>query len=418
MIKTRHKKYDLVIIGGGMVGLSLACALEAKLKDFSKQSSVKILLLESQAIVQNETHQPGFDVRSTVLSKATIETLKALNVWQKLENSAEPIEEIHISDQGHFGLVQINAKDEKVDALGWVLDNKAIGLTLNQDLLSSDTVETLSPVQVTNITHQQDCVELECFNQNTPFTISASLAVLAEGGRSGLSDKLGIHRRQQDYEQVGIIANVAFSKPHEQVAYERFTPNGPLALLPLPDFENDHRAALIWTQKAATYKDVFELSDDEFLRRLQKEFGHRVGQFTKVGQRAVFPLRLQEAEEQIRHNLVLLGNVAHTLHPIAGQGFNLSFRDTMRLAENISTSIKAGINPGSYQELQKYLHTSVQDQDLTVAFSHHLTKLFSSNQVAMVWSRKFGLLSIDLVRPLKRTLSEQAMGMGGRMLSS
>lgn len=257
---------------------------------------------------------------------------------------------------------------------------------------------------------------MECQHDEETFKLKASLVVLADGGRSGLSEQLGIHRIQQDYKQVAIIVNVAFSDPHNNVAYERFTPQGPLALLPLTNFGQVNRAALVWTQDAQRYKEVLELSDEDFLKKLQEEFGHRVGTFTKVGERAAFPLKLQKAEEQIRHNLVLLGNVAHALHPVAGQGFNLAFRDTMRLAENISSTIQEGANPGNFSRLQAYLDSTNLDQEKTIGFSHYLTQFFSSNQQAMVWLRKFGLLSIDHLPPLKQTLSNQAMGVSDRLI--
>ncbi len=212
------------------------------------------------------------------------------------------------------------------------------------------------------------------------------------------------------------IANVSFTEAHQNVAYERFTPNGPLAILPLSDFEEAHRAALVWTQKTEDYTEILALEDDAFLARLQQEFGQRLGSFIKVGERSAYPLSLWQAEEQIRHNLVLLGNVAHALHPVAGQGFNLAFRDAMRLAENIAESLRLNVNPGDYSRLQAYLKSVESDQASTISFSHYLTRFFSNKQQALVWFRKLGLLSIDLLPPLKQSLSKQAMGVTGRAI--
>ena len=417
---TQHKHYDVVIIGGGMVGMSLACALQSFLnKPSTKKTSnkaAKIILLESMPIKPDKVLQPGFDARSTVLSFGTMQYLENLGVWDEIKASAEAIKTIHVSDQNRFGSAQILAEETGVEALGFVAENQDLGRALNKALLKQKQIEVKSPVQVNLISHQENSALVECQSEEETFTVDASLVVLADGGRSGLSEKLGIHRKQENYNQVAIIANVAFSQAHHNVAYERFTPNGPLALLPLTDFKQDNRAALVWTQHAQDYKEVFELSDEDFLKKLEEEFGQRLGNFYKVGERAAFPLSLQEAEEQIRHNLVLLGNVAHTLHPVAGQGFNLAFRDAMRLAENISKSLELRENPGSYSRLQEYYNSTLLDQDTTIGFSHHLTKFFSSNQQALVWFRKFGLLSVDLLPPLKQTLSSQAMGVRDRMI--
>ncbi len=411
---TRYSQYDVIIIGGGMVGLSLALTLQKMLPE-KGENFPKILLLESKAIQSNQALQPGFDVRSTVLSYGTVAYLRKLGIWESLKPAAEPIGTIHVSDQNHFGSVKITAEETGVEALGYVVENQAIGLELNRSVLESpEQVEVLSPVQVNEISHQQQRALVECENDEKHFTLQASLVVIAEGGRSGLSEKLGIYRKQTGYKQVAIIANVGFSESHNNVAYERFTHNGPLALLPLGRYGNENRAALVWTQQANSYKEIFELSDEDFLGKLQAEFGHRLGTFLKVGERAAFPLSLQEAEEQIRHNLVLLGNVAHALHPVAGQGFNLAYRDMMRLAENISDSLKRGQNPGDFKQLQKYLTSTQGDQIKTINFSHYLTQFFSSNQWALVWYRKFGLLGIDAVPQLKQALSNQAMGVSDR----
>jgi 2-polyprenyl-6-methoxyphenol 4-hydroxylase len=424
MTDLQHKHYDVVIIGGGMVGLSLACALQKLLsvntarntRNRSDKKSAKILLLESSSINTQKALQPGFDARSTVLSFGTVQYLESIGLWSEIKAQAEAIHNIHVSDQNRFGSVKIRAEDAGVDALGFVVENQNLGQALNKALLKAKMTEVKSPAQVKRISHQSDSALLECQSDGETFKLNASLVVLADGGRSGLSEQLGIHRIQQDYKQVAIIANVAFSEAHDNVAYERFTPQGPLALLPLMNFGQAFRAALVWTQHSHEYKEVFELSDEDFLKKLQEEFGHRLGTFTKVGERAAFPLSLQQAEEQIRHSLVLLGNVAHALHPVAGQGFNLAFRDTMRLAENISATIQAGGNPGDFSRLQEYLHSTSLDQEKTIGFSHYLTQFFSSNQQALVWLRKFGLLSIDHLPPVKQALSIQAMGVSDRLI--
>lgn len=405
---TRHQHYDVVIIGGGMVGLCLAAILEQKLH----QTPARILLLESSRLESGKARQPGFDARSTVLSYGTVRILKQFKLWQPLENFASAITRIHVSDQGQFGQSRIDAKSEQVPALGYVLENQDIGKGLNAVVLQSTTIESCSPVQVRAIHHEQNQARLDCESASEKFSVSAALVVLAEGGRSGLSESLGITRQHSSYGQSGIITNIAFSEAHQGRAFERFTRHGPLAVLPLKNFDQLHRGALIWTQKTEAVDEVMALSDEAFLRRLQNEFGQRLGQFTRVGERVCYPFSLQQTTEQIRHNLVLLGNSAHTLHPVAGQGFNLALRDTLCLAENISESIKQGDNPGEFARLQAYLQTVEADQQSTITFSHYLTRLFSSENRLVSHSRQLALLGLDLLPPAKRLLSTQAMGLG------
>lgn len=417
MALTRSKHYDVVIVGAGMVGASLACALSRS----SAAGRLGVLLVEASPVFNTPSAlQPGFDTRSTVLSAGTMAYFAQLGIAERLLPLAEPITHIHVSDQGRFGSVQLDASDEGVAALGYVVENASLGQTLNQVLLAAPGLELCAPVKVVSLKPSSAGMELQLAGMNSDSTdegaetttISASLVVLAEGGRSVLSEQLGISHRQTAYEQSALIANVAFSRPHEGKAYERFTPKGPLALLPLAPRENQNRAALIWTHASADIDEIAAMTDHELLTRLQQDFGHRLGAFTRVGKRAVYPLALQVAQEQIRPALVLLGNVAHSLHPVAGQGFNLALRDAMALAHNIAESVRTGVSPGNFARLQHYLQAVQKDQLYTIGFSDYMTRLFSSDNTVLAWARKAGMASIDLLPPLKHRLSRQAMGMG------
>jgi 2-octaprenyl-6-methoxyphenol hydroxylase len=403
-----HSHYDVLIIGGGMVGSSLVCALASA----GLPASARVLLVEASAIhARSAAQQPGYDARSTVLSAGTVACFQQLRLWQDCSAFAEPIRDIHVSDQGRFGSVRLHSDDEGVSALGHVVENAALGRALNSALLAHQAIEICAPAKVQQLRPVPQGMQLQLQTERGLHEISAALVVLAEGGRSGLCTQLGIHIDQQPYEQTAVIANVSFAQPHQGVAYERFTPNGPLALLPLADLAGEHRAALVWTQPASAAGEVLALTDAEFLQRLHADFGDRVGAFTRVGKRASFPLTLQVAQEQIRPALVLLGNVAHTLHPVAGQGFNLALRDSMLLAENILQSLRSGADPGAFTRLQAYLERARGDQQLTISFSDYMTRLFSSSSTPLVWARRFGMASIDLLPPLKHALSRQAMGL-------
>ncbi|MGV3591962.1 MAG: FAD-dependent monooxygenase, partial [Gammaproteobacteria bacterium] len=310
--------YDVVIVGAGMVGASLALALT-----HGERVPMRLLLVEASALhSQSPPEQPGFDARSTVLSAGTVEYFRELGLWETLGNDATAIERIHVSDQGRFGSVRLDAAEVQVPALGYVVENAALGRALNAALHAEQALELCAPVSVARLQPdvkgmrlQLACAAASAEGAEGGTSITASLVVLAEGGRSALPAQLGIVHRHQAYGQGAVIANVAFTQPHGHVAYERFTPKGPLALLPLQDRDGSHRAALVWTHPEAEAASIIALDEAAFLARLQQDFGGRVGSFTRVGKRALYPLALQTAEEQIRPGLVLLGNVAHTLHP-------------------------------------------------------------------------------------------------------
>lgn len=408
------QQYDLVIVGAGMVGASLACILDRT----TQVAPLNILLVEAATIDLNAPPaQPSFDARSTVLSYGTIAYLQQLGLWQALQGDAEPITRIHVSDQGRFGAVRMSSEEQGVDALGHVIENRLLGSMFNATLAAANNLETCSGVNVTAIAPQQNGMQVALDRAGEQAVIAASLVVLAEGGRSGLCDKLGIHRRQTPYDQEAVIANVAFTNAHDNIAFERFTPHGPLALLPLPDMDGQHRAALVWTRKRGEADALKALPDAGFLAALQTEFGSRLGDFIRVGQRHSYPLTLVTADEQVRPGLVLLGNVAHSLHPVAGQGFNLAFRDTMRLAASLLQARQQGVALGDIFHLQSYMHTTRSDQDRTAGFSDYMTRLFSTDNMAAVWCRKFGLFSIDLVLPLRKALAHQAMGLAGAQVT-
>ncbi len=242
---------------------------------------------------------------------------------------------------------------------------------------------------------------------NDGSNIDCDLAVLADGGRSGLREKLGIHARQTPYGQTALISNISTAMPHQGMAFERFTDAGPMALLPLPD----NRCVLIWTREPAEAQRLFDLPDKQFLQELQSCFGYRLGAIQQVGTRYLYPLSLVESSEQVRAHLAVLGNAAHSLHPVAGQGYNLSLRDSMALAN----SLLAGPDtPGDLATLQRFQNNQQLDQELTINFSDRVTRLFSNAKPLLAGGRNLGLLGLELLPPAKRWFARQAMGIGVR----
>lgn len=400
-------QHDVIIVGAGMVGASFACALTRPAT--VGQAVPRVLLVEAAPIsLAGPPRQPGFDSRSTVLSASSRDALERLGLWESLAPQAQPIDQILVSDQGRFGSVRMSAQEQKVPALGYVIENGLLGQHFNKALLETDRFELRASTRVRELRPVPGGMQLVL--EDSDEVLRAPLVVLAEGGRSDLAAKLGIEQRIQPYGQSAVIANIGHALPHEGRAWERFTPKGPLAMLPLPDYEGEHRCALVWTQRPEDVEAVMALSDAEFLARLQNDFGHTLGKLYKVGTRALFPLNLTVASEQVRPNLALLGNVAHTLHPVAGQGFNLALRDAMALAQSVRSAIATGEAPGNFNRLQAYQREVAGDQETTIAFSHHLVSLFSSDRLGLGLARQLAMAGLDHLSPLRRLLAQQAMG--------
>ena len=390
------------IVGGGMVGASLALALQ----QHAARRGWRINLIEAQPPARGQT-QPSFDARSTALSHGSYLLFEQLGIWAELAGQAEPIRQIHVSDRGHPGVTRLFAEKERVPALGYVVENAALGKVLLA-ALDPAVVRWQAPARVVGAEPARSGWLMQVEAHEQLHEQATDLLIVADGGRSGLLEQLGIHRQVRPYGQTAIISNITSSQGHDGVAYERFTPNGPLALLPM----SAGRSALVWTQPDAQVDEVMTLSDAAFLEALQDAFGFRMGALTRVGQRHAYPLSLIEAEEQVRTGLVVLGNAAHSLHPIAGQGFNLSLRDAMALADTLIDAPAHGA-PGDLRLLEGYLDRQRQDQQQTIAFSDGLTRLFSNRRPVLAAGRNLGLLGMDIVAPLKSVFARQAMGLKG-----
>jgi len=392
---------SISIVGGGMVGACLALALQ----DCARQVGWRIRLIEASPPGSGAA-PTSYDARSTALSHGSRLLLERLRVWQRLSEQAEPIRHIHVSDRGHPGVTRLDAQQERVPALGYVVENAWLGEVLLA-ALDQQQVEWLAPASVTSVRVAPGGYALGIQQASGQQTLETDLLVLADGGRSGLLEQLAVHRQISPYGQAAIVANISSAHGHAGVAYERFTDSGPLALLPL----SAGRSALVWTLPEDQAAAVAQLPDQAFLDRLQQAFGFRMGALTRVGARACYPLQLIEAQEQVRSHLVVLGNAAHSLHPIAGQGFNLSLRDTLALADKLVEAGRRGVAPGDLAVLQDYLRSQQPDQRQTVAFSDYLTRLFSNRQPLLTLGRNIGLLGLDMLPPARQLFARQAMGL-------
>lgn len=392
---------DVLIAGGGMVGASLAVALAGL--------PVRVTLVE--AIPAGAPGQPSFDARTTALSRSSQHILATLGIWPSVQADAAPIRRIHVSERGRFGTTLIDGEEEGGEPLGYVLENRLMGAALWRAMEASPNVTLRSPASVAAVTRTDDGLAVTVEAGGARTVLGTRLLVVADGARSPLRASLGIAARIRPYEQVAIVGNVAASgggRPGDQgsIAYERFTPEGPLALLPA----GPGRYVFVLTRRATVAEAVARLPDAAFLDLLQREFGHRLGRFERVGTRGSYPLELVEADAVTGARVAVVGNAAHGLHPVAGQGYNLGLRDAASLAEVIADA--AGADPGSSELLARYADWRRPDQRKVVAFTDGLIRLFDRSGLGPL--RGLGLLLFDTTPGAKRLLARQTMGLGGR----
>lgn len=394
--------YDILIIGGGMVGASLAIAL--------KTLPLKVGLVEAVEFESNA--QPSYDDRTVALAYGSKRIFDTLDVWRRVEaRGATGIQRIHISDRGHFGFARLAASDAGVEALGWVVENRALGQALKAALSECQNLDFLCPAVMEQVEFAADRATVTVRRGERRETLSARLVVAADGGRSTLRDQAGITVKRIDYGQTALVTNVTTELPHANVAYERFTDSGPLALLPM----SEGRSAVVWSLVPKQVDPLLALDDTQFLAALQERFGLRLGRFQKVGRRAAYPLAYTEVAEQVRPRLVLIGNAAHTVHPVAGQGFNLGLRDVAVLAEELRAALDAGHDLGELTTLERYASRRRRDVSAISLFTNGLVRVFSSDFGPLAHARSLGLVAVDLFPPARRALLRLSMGLAGRL---
>jgi 2-octaprenyl-6-methoxyphenol hydroxylase len=388
---------DVAIIGGGMVGASLAVALAG--------SGVSTMLVEGvphAAHAPGSKAQPSFDDRTTALGNASRRIFQAVGVWERLAPEAAAIRAIHVSDAGRFGFARLNAGEQGIEAFGYVVPNRVIGAALWEKLGRAQDVLLRVPARPEQVQINDTGINFTLGTES----VSARLAVAADGAHSILRATAGIEADVEDYDQVAIVANVAADRAHDGTAYERFTASGPLAVLPL----HDGSYGVIWTCKPERAAEVLSFDDATYLRELQERFGWRAGRFVRAGARASYPLKLTRATTTVAARTVLIGNAAQALHPVAGQGFNLGLRDAAMLAEVIAG---ARGDVGSPELLRNFAAWREGDRSGVVRFTDGLVKMFGDTRPAVGVLRNLGLLLFDLSAPAKSALARVSAGFAG-----
>jgi 2-octaprenyl-6-methoxyphenol hydroxylase len=395
----RAQACDVAIAGGGMVGLSLAAAL----------APLPLDVVVIEPVAPEADQQPSFDSRTTALSGGSRRVLEGIGVWAAVAGQATPIRRIHVSQQGAFGAARLTAAEQGVASLGYTIENRLLGLALRERAAGIPRLK-LCHARVRDVVPGADAVQLAT---DAGEAWSARLVVAADGAQSAVRSALGIEAGVSDYGQHAVIAHVDTGRFHEYTAYERFTPSGPIAVLPIAE----GRSAVVWTLAPEAAKRVLALDDATFIAELQEAFGLRLGRFTRVGRRQSYPLSLTRSEKLTAPRAVILGNAAQGLHPVAGQGFNLGLRDVAALAELLADEIAelgTGADPGAPRVLERYAEWRRPDRKAVIRFTDSLVRGFGMPLASVKGLRAAGLLAFDLMRPVKHEFARRTMGQAGR----
>ncbi|OMQ20750.1 2-octaprenyl-6-methoxyphenyl hydroxylase [Serratia oryzae] len=387
---------SIIIVGGGMAGATLALAISSL-----TQGKVAVDLVEATR-PDDRTH-PGFDARAIALAQGTCQQLARIGIWPALRDCATPITHVHVSDRGHAGFVNLYAQDYRVDALGQVIELHDAGQRLFALLAKAPGVTLHCPAKVVDVLRTLTQAEVQLDNGRR---LSGQLLVAADGSRSALAQACNVQWQQRDYPQFATIANVTTSQAPQGRAFERFTRFGPLALLPM----SQGRSSLVWCHAKEDRAQVDRWDDARFLAELQQAFGWRLGKMLKAGKRHSYPLSLLTANQHVSHRLALVGNAAQTLHPIAGQGFNLGLRDVMSLAETLAEAAQAGEDLGAYALLSCYQQRRQQDQQATIGVTDGLIRLFANDYAPLVAGRNLGLMAMEQLPAVRDAFAKRTLG--------
>ncbi|WP_180102955.1 FAD-dependent monooxygenase [Acinetobacter sp. YH12126] len=397
---------EVIIVGGGMVGLSLALMLA---KDKIGVKLLEAIKYPNYDDANLEPYHSSFDARNSALSRRTVQIYQELGLWDALQEHATPILEVNITEQGSFGKARLKAEQEKVESFGQVIENAWLGRVLLTEVKKQQFIELIDGVQVTSLTQDADHAYIEAKRAEEQLKLQSKIVIAADGRDSFCRKALGIGASVHDYDQVAIVTTVQTSKPHGHVGFERFSPLGPLALLPLP---GEYRRSVVWPVPKGTEGEwMGDENDQHFLDALQETYGDRAGKFKKTGKRFSFPLSQVLAEKQAVGRVVLMGNAAHTIHPVAGQGFNLCMRDAYVLRRYLKEQVEKNADLGDAGMLLDYEKSRLTDQQRVIKFCDSVVRGFSNQNPFLKLIRNTGLVAFDTIPGIKPLVANYAMGL-------
>ncbi|EXD17176.1 FAD-dependent monooxygenase [Acinetobacter baumannii] len=397
---------QVIIVGGGMVGLSLSLMLAKANIAVKLLEAVKYPNYDDQNVAP---YHSSFDARNTALSRRSVQIYQKLGLWDALQQHATPILQVHITEQGSFGKARLIAEQEKVESFGQVIENAWLGRVLLTQVRQQPLIELIDGVQVTALTQDAEQVHIEAQRGDELLKLESKLLIAADGRDSFCRQAIGVGVDVHDYDQVAIVTTVQTSKPHEHVGFERFSALGPLALLPLP---GEYRRSVVWPVKKGTEGEwLGEENDQHFLDALQKTYGDRAGKFEKTGKRFSYPLSQVLAHKQAVGRVILMGNAAHTIHPVAGQGFNLCLRDADVLLRYLVNQLSASDDIGNPDNLLAYEEARLSDQQRVIKFCDTVVRGFSNQNPLLKLIRNTGLIAFDVIPGVKPLVANYAMGL-------
>lgn len=390
--------YDLAIVGGGIVGLTLACAL--------KNSQLSVVLIEAKPYSVAAAKGQAYAVH--MLSSRIFQ---GIGVWDRILPQIETFRQVCLSDATHSGVVEFQPADLGTEVLGYVAEHQALLTPLQEFVQQCPNVKYLCPAEVTESQYQPDGVEISLNVEGKSQMIRTRLLVAADGARSRIRQNAGIKTRGWQYWQSCIVAFVKPEKPHNHTAYERFWSSGPFAILPLPG----NRCRIVWTAPHEEAKALVALDDEQFLVQLSRRYGEHMGKLELEGDRFVFPVQLMQSDRYVLPRLALIGDTAHCCHPVGGQGLNMGIRDAAALAQVLQSAYEQGEDIGGLAVLKRYERWRKRENLTILGFTDLLDRMFSNNLLPVVMARRLGLLMLRKVHPVKRYALQLMTGLRGRL---
>jgi len=393
-MKNKKNDFDVIIVGGGLSGLSLACLLgNANLK--------------TACIDQLDPKSKGIDLRTTAISYGSTKILERAGIWKDMAKKASPIKDIQILDGDSPLLLQFLSSEVKDRAFGWIVENADLKKILIKKVKSLKSLTHIAPASVDDFEISDHAASVTLDNGEK---LNAQMIIGADGRRSAVREFMDAPTRQWDYNQHAVICCVAHENPHEQVAVEHFWPEGPFAILPMRDDKKQHRSSVVFTEHGSEKSSLMNFTDEEFEIALNARFPKTYGKVKLINKRAAYPLSLNHASNYTAPRMALIADAAHGIHPIAGQGLNLGFRDVDKIAELLANAKAQGKDLGATEILESYQRARRIDNMSMVAATDALVRLFSNNLPPVRFLRRTGLKLVSKIRPAKNFFMKQAMG--------